>query len=198
MRSSRLRAVVLAVVASVLLLSGCGVAIDTSGAERVDGDGVPSTINADKLAVVAEGVILQQGFTVTVDCGTEDVPFVVGTTLECEAVDQETQTSGAYTVTIRAIEGADYEIQVLGADSEPSPQPEPIFESVEAFNQLTAEALAASLGETPVVDCGPFDIELFAGNEVVCGYSTSTVDGTVISTVTSFDGSSYEISVVEE
>ena len=183
------------ILASLLLLSGCVGSIDTSGAVRVDDD-APTTINAADLAVVAEGVVAEQGFTVDIDCGTDDVPFVVGTSLECDALDAATGTTGTYSVTIRAIEGPDYELQVLGSDSEP--RPDAIFESVEAFNQLTAEALAPSLGETPVVDCGTFDIELFAGNEVVCGYTTSTAEGTVLSTVTSFDGSFYEISVVEE
>jgi hypothetical protein len=184
-------------IASALLLAGCAGPIDTTGAVSVDDD-APTTINAADLAIVAEDVIAGQGFTVDVDCGTEEVPFVEGTSLECTAFDEVSETSGAYTVTIRSIVGAEYELQVIGSESEPTPQPDAVFESIDAFNQLTAEAIAGTLGETPVVDCGTFDIEVFVGNEIRCGYTASSASGTVISTITSFDGSFYEISVVEE
>jgi len=80
----------------------------------------------------------------------------------------------------------------------PTPQPGSALESADAFAGLTADALSNSLGETPVVDCGTADIEIFTGQEVRCGYTTSNATGFVISTVTSFDGSFYEISVAEE
>lgn len=181
--------------AALLLLSGCA-AIDTSGAVRVDES--PSTINAADLAVTAEGVVADQGFTVDIDCGTEDVPFEVGTSLECDAFDEVSQTSGAYTVTISSIEGTDYVLDVAGSEAVPTPQPGSALESADAFAGLTADALSNSLGETPVVDCGTADIEIFTGQEVRCGYTTSNATGFVISTVTSFDGSFYEISVAEE
>lgn len=183
--------------ASLLLLTGCGGSIDTSGAERVDG-GAPTTINAAELAVAAEGVVAEQGFTVDIDCGTDDVPFVVGTSLECSAFDAESETSGTYTVTISSIDGSDYVLEVVGSEAAPTPPAESAFETAEAFAGLAADALSGPLGETPVVDCGTDDIEIFTGQEVRCAYEASSASGIVIATVTSFDGSFYEISVVEE
>ncbi len=185
------------ILASLLLLSGCVGSIDTSGAVRVDDD-VPTTINAADLALVAEGVVAEQGFTVDIDCGSDDVPFVVGTSLECDAFDEVSETSGAYTVTISSIDGTDYVLDVVGSERTPTPAAESALENAEAFAGLTADALSGPLGETPVVDCGTADIEIFAGQEVRCAYETSSGNGFVISTVTSFDGAFYEISVVEE
>ena len=184
-------------IVSTLLLSGCAGSIDTTGAVRVDDD-VPATINAADLALVAEGVVAEQGFTVDIDCGTDEVPFEVGTSLECDAFDEVSETSGAYTVTISSIDGTDYVLDVVGSERTPTPPAGGALESAEAFAGLTADALSGALGETPVVDCGTADIEIFEGQEVRCAYETSSASGFVISTVTSFDGAYYEISVVEE
>ncbi|WP_439565979.1 hypothetical protein [Microcella sp.] len=194
---TRTRTFAPALLAASLLLSGCAGSIDTSGAVRVD-DGAPTTINAAELAIAAEGVVAEQGFTVDIDCGADDVPFVVGTSLECAAFDEATETSGAYTVTISSIDGTDYVLDVVGSEVAPTPPAESAFETAAAFAGLTADALSGPLGETPVVDCGTADIEIFTGQEVRCAYEASSGSGIVIATVTSFDGSFYEISVVEE
>lgn len=183
-------------VAISMALAGCVGSVDTSDAIRVD-DTVPSTINAADLAITAEGVVFEQGFTVDIMCGSDEVPFVVGTTIECDAFDEVSETSGAYTLTISSINGTDYVLDVVGSERTPTP-PAAALESAEAFASLTAEAITASLGETPVVDCGTADIEIFEGQEVRCSYTTSVGTGFVISTVTSFDGVFYEISVAEE
>ena len=184
-------------VTGALMLSGCGGPIDTTGAVRVD-DNAPSTINAADLAIVAEGVVLEQGFTVDINCGTDDVAFVVGTSLECDAFDEVSETSGAYTVTISSIDGTDYILDVVGSERTPTPPAGGALETPDAFAGLTADALSGPLGETPTVDCGTADIEIFEGQEVRCAYETSSGSGFVISTVTSFDGSYYEITVAEE
>lgn len=118
--------------------------------------------------------------------------------LECDAFDEVSETSGAYTVTISRIDGPDYEPDVVGSERTPTPPAESAFETAEAFAGLTADAPSGPLSETPVVDCGTDDIEIFAGQEVRCASETSSASGFVISTVTSFDGAFYEISVVEE
>jgi len=181
--------------AFVLLLGGCAGDIDTSGAERVD-DSAPTTMSASELAVGAEGVVLGQGFTVEIDCGTEDVPFVIGASLECAVLDPATGDVGGYSVTIASIDGVDYVLYVVGSAA-PEPEPAAVFETAATFAELTAQAISSSLGEQPVVDCGVDDIELFEGNEIRCGYTASSTSGFVVSTISSFDGSSYAISVVE-
>ncbi|UYN84643.1 MAG: hypothetical protein KIT89_05590 [Microcella sp.] len=186
------RSIIATSAVSVLLLSGCSGLIDLA----VD-DGAPTTINAAQLAAAAEGVVLDQGFTVQIDCGSADVPLTVGTSVECSALDPATGDTGGYTVTITSVQGSDYEIEVVGSEVR-DPSAEAVFEPASAFADLTAQAITDSLGETPVVDCGTEDIELFAGNQVLCSYSTSTTSGYVVSTITSFDGEFYEISVVEE
>ncbi|MFN4002319.1 hypothetical protein [Microcella sp.] len=194
---SRLLSLAAGAAASLLLLAGCAAPIDTSNAERVDGES-PATINGVELALDAERIVEAQGFLVTMDCGTDDVPFVAGTSVECSAVDSATGESGGYTVTITAVDGSDYELDVVGSAATPQPAPDSALESAQAFADLTAQAITESLGEAPAVDCGTADIEIFEGQEVRCAYETSSASGFVIATVTSFDGSFYEISVVEE
>lgn len=181
---------------TAVALSGCVGGIDTTDAVRVDES--VSTINAEELALTAEGIVLEQGFTVDIDCGTDDVPFEVGTTLDCSAFDEVSETSGSYTVTIVSIDGTDYELEVVGSDAQPTPPAGSAVETAAAFADLTAEAISASLGETPVVDCGADDIEIFVGQEVRCSYESSSSSGFVISTVTQFDGATYAIEVREE
>lgn len=179
--------------AAVLALTGCVGSIDTSGAERVDG-----TIPAADLALAAEGVVLEQGFTVDIDCGTGTVPFEVGATVECTGVDAASGESGGYTITISEISGSDYRIEVVGSAAEPDAPADSAFESAAAFADLTAQAITDALGETPLVDCGAEDIEIFVGQEVRCAYESSSTSGFVIATVTEFDGNSYAIEVAEE
>lgn len=183
--------------ALALSLSGCFGSIDTTGAVSVDPD-APATIAASELATVAEGIVLEQGFTVEIDCGMGDVPFEVGSSIECAGVDPATGEAGTYTLTISSIDGTDYVLDVAGSAAEPEPQPESAFESAAAFADLTAEAITSSLGERPVVDCGTEDIEIFVGQEVRCYYETSANAAFIIVTVTEFDGASYAIEVREE
>ena len=182
--------------AAAFLLAGCAGPIDTSQAERVDTE--VTSVTAAELAIAAQDVVAEQGFTVEIDCGSADVPLEVGASVECSAFDPATESTGGYTVTITAVEGTDYEIEVVGSEATPRPEPEPALETSQAFADLTAEAITESLGEVPVVDCGPDDIEIFEGQEVRCAYETSAASGIVIATVTSFDGTFYEISVAEE
>lgn len=177
--------------AGVLLLSGCFGTIDVSDAERVD---APTTINAAELATTAESVVLEQGFTVEIDCGSEDLPFAVGTTLDCNGLDPATGATGVYTLTISSIDGSNYVLDVVGSEASTG---DPVFETAAAFADLTAQAITESLGETPIVDCGADDIEIFVGQEVGCTYETSTAAGFVVATVTSLEGTTYAIEVVE-
>ncbi|UTT61938.1 hypothetical protein [Microcella humidisoli] len=192
---SRLLPLAAGAAAALLLLAGCAAPIDTSNAERVDG---AVTVPASDLALAAEGVVLEQGFTVEIDCGSADVPLEVGASVECSAFDPATESTGGYVVTITAVDGTDYEIEVVGSEATPQPAPESALESAQAFADLTAQAITDSLGEAPFVDCGTDDIEIFEGQDVRCAYETSSASGFVVATVTSFDGSFYEISVVEE
>ncbi len=185
---------VVVAVPAVLLLSGCSATIDLSDPVLAN-DGAPTTISASELASTAERVILEQGFAAEVDCGTETVPLVVGTSLECAGLDPATGATGTYILTITSVEGSDYVLNVTGSEA---PSTDAVFESGAAFADLTAQAISSWFGEAPAVDCGADDIELFEGQEVLCAYQTSTASGYVVSTVSSFDGSRYEISVVEE
>ncbi len=179
------------------LLAGCAADVDTSGAVRVD---QPTSVTADELATAAEGVVADQGFYVDIDCGADDVPLEVGTTVECAGFDEASETSGTYTVTITSVDGADYGIEVVGSAAQPSDPaaPEPALGSAAAFTELVASLVTDQTGEEATVDCGTADIEIFVGQEVRCGYETASFMGTLIATVTEFDGSNYSISVVDE
>lgn len=179
--------------ALALSLSGCFGSINTDGAVPVD-PGAPTTIAASELAGVAEGIVLEQGFTVEIDCGSGDVPFEVGASIECAGVDPATGESGTYTLTISSIDGTDYVLDVAGSGSEP----EAAIEPIDVFTQFVVDTLTPSLGEQPVVDCGTDDIEIFQGQEVRCYYETSGNAAFIIVTVSEFDGQSYGIEIVEE
>lgn len=181
---------VVVVASSVLLLSGCFGPLDVS----VD-DGAPTTVSAAELASTAEDVVLGQGFTVEIDCGSDAVPLAVGTSLECSGLDAATGATGTYTLTITSVDGADYVLSVVGSEV---PAGDAVFEPATVFAQLTAQAVTDFFGEEPIVDCGTDDIEIFVGQEVRCAYSTSTASGFVISTITSLEGTVYEFSVTEE
>lgn len=179
------------------LLAGCAADVDTSGAVRVD---QPSSVTADELATAAEGVVAEQGFDVDIDCGADDVPLEVGTTVECAGVETATGAEGSYTVTITSVDGAEYGLEVVGSAAQPSDPaaPEPALESAAAFTELVASLVTDQTGEEATVDCGTADIEIFEGQEVRCGYETASYMGVLIATVTLFDGSYYEISVADE
>lgn len=181
------------------LLAGCSADIDTSGAVRVD-DAIPTTVTGQELSIAAEGVVAEQGFDVVIDCGTADVPLEVGTVVECPGVDPASGAEGSYTITITSVDGADYTIEVVGSEAEPTEPTDPAaaFESAEAFASLAASLVAEQAGEDAVVDCGVDDIEIFVGQEVRCTYETASFMGALIATVTEFDGSNYSISVVDE
>lgn len=181
--------------AAALLLSGC-TAVDTSGAVRVD-DG-PATLTAAEVAAAAEGVVAEQGFTVEIDCGTDDIPFEVGTVVECAGVDPATGETGTYTVTITSIDGTDYGIEVVGSAAPGPTEPASAIEAIDAFTGFVVDTLTPSLGEQPVVDCGTEDIEIFLGQEVRCSYETSSNSAFIVVTVSDFDGLSYGIEIVEE
>lgn len=179
------------------LLAGCAADVDTSGAVRVD---QPTSVTADELATAAEGVVAVQGFDVDIDCGADDVPLEVGTTVECAGVETATGAEGSYTVTITSVDGAEYGLEVVGSAAQPSDPaaPEPALESAAAFTELVASLVTDQTGEEATVDCGTADIEIFEGQEVRCGYETASYMGVLIATVTLFDGSYYEISVADE
>jgi hypothetical protein len=181
------------------LLAGCSAEIDTSGAVRVD-DAIPTTVSGAELAAAAEGVVAEQGFDVDIDCGTADVPLEVGAVVECAGVETASGAQGSYTITITSVDGADYGIEVVGSEAEPTEPTDPAaaLESAQAFANLVAGLIAEQAGEDAVVDCGVDDIEIFVGQEVRCAYETASFMGVAIATVTEFDGSNYSISVVDE
>jgi len=183
--------------ALALSLTGCFGSIDTTGAVPVEE--TPSTIPAFELALDAERIVEEQGVLVTMDCGDGDIPFVVGTTVECSAFDSSISESRSYTVTITSIDGARYSLDVVGPAAEPSPsEPASAIEPIDAFTAFVVDTLTPVLGEQPLVDCGTEDIEIFIGQEVRCSYETSDNSAFIIVTVSLFDGESYGIDIVEE
>lgn len=183
-----------------LALAGCVGGIDTSGAVRVDTE-APTTLPVSELAVAAEGVLLEQGFTVDIDCGPGEVPFEIGTSVECTGFEPSSGDSGGFTVTITSIEGTDYQVEVVGSEaggSDDGGTDQSTVEPIDAFTGFVVDVLTPSLGEVPVVDCGSDDVEIFAGQEVLCFYETSAANAYILVTVTEFDGTAYSISIDEQ
>lgn len=91
-------------VASVALLTGCA-----SG---------PATDTAEHFATSTEDTLEQSvGSRPQVDCGTDAIPLVNDTVVNCVLTDPATGTQYDTAVTISGVDGTDYHIDVQVADS---------------------------------------------------------------------------------
>ncbi|MBX9470688.1 hypothetical protein [Microcella sp.] len=168
--------------AVVLALTACSFSI-----------GAPATIPAGDVAALAEGTIRDEvGAEIELDCGTEEVAFEVGTVLNCTGTEVGLDQQIPVRVEIVLIDGDYYEIDIT-SEGAPEPQTESGFVSSADFQEVVASALEQVVGERGVVNCGPDDVEIFVGAELICSVVLSDGFAETLVRVTAFDGSTYEI-----
>lgn len=182
---------VAALATATLVLGACSAGIDTSDAVRVDTP--PASIPASDIAALAESTILNEfDANVSIDCGTGDVPFAVGTVVNCigaeEGVDEEVDVR----IEIILIDGDYYEIDI-SSDGAAAPDVESGFVSSADFGEVVATALEQVVGERGAVMCGPEDVEIYIGAELICSVVLSSGFAEAYVQVVAFDGSTYEI-----
>ncbi len=75
-------------------------------------------VSGSDLATTAEDALeAQVGARPSVDCGTDDIPLVKGTTVDCVLTDPATGDRYDAPVTIQSVDGANYTIGVSVADT---------------------------------------------------------------------------------
>ncbi len=172
-------------VAAVLALAGCSFSIGSPA--------VPATIPAGDVAALAETTIFDEfGSEVELDCGTVDVPFEVGAVVNCTGTEVGLDQQIPVRIEIVLIDGDYYEIDIT-SDGPTEPGAESGFVSSADFQEVVAGALEQIVGERGVVNCGPDDVEIFVGAELICSVVLSTGFAETAVRVIAFDGSTYEI-----
>ncbi len=172
--------------ALALALAGCSFSI-----------GGPATIPAGDIAALAESSILNEvGAEIELDCGADEVPFEIGTVVDCLGSEVGFDEQVPVRIEIILIDGDYYEIDITSdGPTEPvAPSSESGFVSSADFQDVVATALESVVGERGVVNCGPDDVEIFVGAELICSVVLSDGFAETYVQVTAFDGSTYEIS----
>lgn len=171
--------------ALALVLAGCSFSIGAPGA--------PATIPAGDIAALAEDTVLQEfQAEIVLDCGADDVPFEVGTVVTCVGSEVGFDEQIPVRIEIVLIEGDYYEIDI-SSDGAEDPAAQSGFVSSADFQEVVATALESVVAERGVVNCGPDDVEIFIGAELICSVVLSTGFAETYVQVVAFDGSSYEI-----
>ena len=170
-----------------------GVAVALSLAACSFSIGSPATIPASDVAALAESTIRDDlGAEIELDCGTAEVAFEVGTVLTCTGTEVGFDQQIPVRLEIVLIDGDYYEIDIT-SEGVPEPQAESGFVASADFQEVVASALEQIVGERGVVNCGPDDVEIFVGAELVCSVVLPDGFAEAAVRVTAFDGSTYEI-----
>ncbi|UYN84642.1 MAG: hypothetical protein KIT89_05585 [Microcella sp.] len=172
-------------VALALAVSGCSFSIGAPPA--------PTTIPAGDVAALAEQTILDQfQAQIRLDCGTDPVPFEVGTVVDCIGNEVGVDEQIPVRITIVLIDGDYYEIDIT-SDGPAADTFESGFVASADFESVVAAALEQVVGERGVVNCGLDEVEVFLGAEYVCSVVLSSGFAETYVTVIAFEGSTYEI-----
>lgn len=179
---------------SVLLLSGC-----TFPAYL--------TVSAARVATAAEKAVESKTASPSaIDCGTDSVKLVDGTTVDCILTDPKTGDRFASPVTIVEVSGADFAVRVDIAEiptnrahtPTPTETPVPIAEgsplvSADILAALVVKALSPQLDYVPEVSC-VLDAALVVGNTTDCSLTDDQGEvRDVLVEITAFDGANYSI-----
>lgn len=186
MRSRHLAIPVAAV--AVALLAGCTWSVGTNTSPTVAPDEL-ETLAADNLE---EAV----GLRPVIDCGDDDIPVKVDTSVTCLLVDPvaglEFDTLITFTdVSNSASGGLEYTIDIQVADV-PNNAPEPTAEpgasvDIEQIEALAITALSNVLDYVPEVECEGDSVEIVVGNTVDCVYTSPDGPVDAVVTITEYD-----------
>lgn len=186
MRSRSLAALPVAA-AALALLAGCTFSVGANTSPRVSPEDL-ETLAADTLEE-------QVGVRPALDCGDEDIPVKVDSSITCLLVDPvaglEFDTVITFTEVVETAGGLDYTVDVQVADA-PNNAPEPTAEpgasvDIEQIEALAITALSNVLDYVPEVECEGDSVEIVVGNTVDCSYESPDGSVDAVVTITEYD-----------
>jgi hypothetical protein len=181
-RSRSLTAVPAAAFA-VALLAGCTFNVGLNTAPTVPPDEI-ETLAADELEEVT-------GLRPTIDCGDDDIPVEVDTSVTCLLVDPVAGLEFDTVITFTEVTGTTYVVDIQVADV-PNNAPQPTAEPgasvpIEEIEALAITALSTVLDYVPEVTCDGDEVEIVVGNTVDCGYESPDGPVDAVVTITEYD-----------
>ncbi|GHF06945.1 DUF4333 domain-containing protein [Pseudolysinimonas yzui] len=191
----RSRSLTLAPVAAlaITLLAGCTFSVGVNTAPTVPPEDI-ETLAADKLEE-------QVGVRPTIDCGEEEIPVEVDTSITCLLVDPVVGLEFDTVITFTEVDGTNYAFDIQVADV-PNNAPEPTAEPGASVPIADIEALAITalnnvLDYVPEVTCEGTEVAIVVGNTVDCSYESPDGPVDAVVTITAFDATTgtYEIRV---
>jgi hypothetical protein len=182
---------------AVALLAGCVFSPGVNTAPTVPADDL-ATLAADELEKTV-------GLRPTIDCGEDDIPVKVNTSVTCLLVDPvgglEFDVLISFTEVSTSASGIDYAIDIEVADV-PNNPPQPTAEPgasvpITDIESLAISALSNVLDYVPEVHCDGDSVEIVVGNTVDCTYESpeGTVDAVVTITESDPTAGTYRIRV---
>lgn len=191
--TNRILSLAVVTVASALMLTACSLS-------------VTPTVSASKVAETAEDALeAEVGIRPDMDCGTEAVKLVDGTTVDCILTDPGSGTEIDAVVTISKVKGTNFTVNVKvadvpienGSDPKPTessaPDPDAPVVTGDAFAEVVVKALTTQLGYTPTVQCF-LDVAIIEGATTNCTLTDDKGEvHDVLATIDEFDGSTYSI-----
>lgn len=183
------------VMVSALGLGGCTVTV---------GGGTPTTVGAAKVADTVEGILEEQaGRRPDVDCGTDDFALEEGASRTCTLTDPQSGLQYDAAVKLSEVKGTDFRVDVSVADQPNNASAAPTESAGTDTLVLGADEIART-AESALADqvqgdfqlvCGNGDLQISAGDVIDCIYSDAEGDRDASVTITSVNGTDYELSV---
>jgi hypothetical protein len=176
---------------TVALLAGCTFSVGVNTAPTVPPEDI-ETLAADELEA-------QTGVRPEIDCGDDEIPVEVDTSITCLLVDPIAGLEFDTVITFTEVDGTNYAFDIQVADvpnNAPEPTAEPgAFVPIGDIEALAIRALTPTLDFVPEVTCEGTEVEIVVGNTVACSYPSpeGTVDAVV--TITAFDATAGEYSI---
>ncbi|CAN5320156.1 hypothetical protein BH11ACT3_BH11ACT3_03580 [soil metagenome] len=163
------------------------------------------TATPDEVAKTSEDALEKEvGTRPDIDCGQDPIPLKVNTDITCVLTDPTTELEFDIVITFTKVESdGKYALDLQVADA-PNNAPEPTVEPTDPdaaptvtgddIAGLVVQALTPGLGFVPAVSCPEQVVQVVIDNTTYCSYDDDAGSHDVEVTITSFDGSNYEIS----
>ena len=180
---SRILSLTVGAAAVAVLLSGCNFSFTPQ---------IPVVAGSDVAVAVEDKLEQDVGTRPEVDCGDDDVPLEVGTSLTCVLTDPGTDLEYDVVVSFTKVTGTDYEFDFTVADSPnnpPEPTVDPNTPSVtgDDIAALVVQALTPELPAPPVVSCPEPTVAIIVENVTYCTYEDENGIHDVEVTITEYD-----------
>lgn len=187
----RSRSLVAVAALSLLLLAGCTFSVGVNTAPTVPPEDI-ETLAADELEE-------QTRVRPVIDCGDDEIPVEVDTSITCLLVDPVAGLEFDTVITFTEVDGTNYAFDIEVSDV-PNNAPQPTAEPgavvpIGDIESLAIRALTPKLDFVPEVTCEGTEAQIVVGTTIACSYPSpeGVVDAVV--TITSFDATVGEYSI---